>query len=45
MFEANTIDREYTSSRDDDKRLVQAAKKNPADFKPIYQNWLKPVYR
>lgn len=45
MFEANTIDREYTSSLDDDERLVQAAQKNPADFKPIYQKWLKPVYR
>lgn len=45
MFEANTIDRESASSLDDDERLVQAAKKNPADFKPIYQKWLKPVYR
>jgi RNA polymerase sigma-70 factor (ECF subfamily) len=45
MFEANTINREFTSSLDDDERLVQAAQKNPADFKPIYQKWLKPVYR
>jgi RNA polymerase sigma-70 factor (ECF subfamily) len=45
MFEANTIDREYASSLDEDARLVQAAQKNPADFKPIYQKWLKPVYR
>ena len=45
MFEANTIDREYASSPDDDEKLVHAAQKNPADFKPIYQKWLKPVYR
>jgi RNA polymerase sigma-70 factor (ECF subfamily) len=45
MFEANAIDREYASSLDDDERLVQAAQENPADFKPIYQKWLKPVYR
>src|SRR5512138_170132 len=45
MFEANTIDGEHISSPDDDERLVQAAQKNPADFKPIYQKWLKPVYR
>lgn len=45
MFEANTMDREYTSSLDDDERLIQAAQRNPADFKPIYQKWLKPVYR
>src|SRR5512147_978265 len=45
MFEANTIDREYAGSLDDDERLVRAAQKNPADFKPIYQKWLKPVYR
>jgi RNA polymerase sigma-70 factor (ECF subfamily) len=45
MFEANTIDREYASSLDDDERLVQAAQRDPADFKPIYQKWLKPIYR
>lgn len=45
MFEANMIDREHISSLDEDARLVQAAQKNPADFKPIYQKWLKPVYR
>jgi len=45
MFEANTIDGEYAGSLDDDERLVQAAQRNPADFKPIYQKWLKPVYR
>ena len=44
MFEANTIDGEYASSLDDE-RLVQAAQRNPADLKPIYQKWLKPVYR
>lgn len=45
MFEANTIDVEYAGSLDDDERLVQAAQRNPVDFKPIYQKWLKPVYR
>ena len=45
MFEANTIEGEYASSLDDDEILVQAAQRNPADFKPIYQKWLKPVYR
>lgn len=45
MFEANTIDGEHISSLDEDARLVQAAQENSADFKPIYQKWLKPVYR
>ena len=45
MFEVNIIDREYASSLDDDESLVQAAQTNPADFKAIYQKWLKPVYR
>jgi len=30
---------------DEDQRLVQAAQKNPADFKLLYLKWLKPVYR
>ena len=45
MIEAHMIDGERISSLDEDARLVQAAQENPADFKVIYQKWLKPVYR
>ncbi len=29
----------------DDSTLVTAAQKNPAAFQPLYQKWLKPIYR
>ncbi len=45
MLEANTFDREPESADDEDARLVEAAQKSPAEFRPIYQKWLKPVYR
>jgi RNA polymerase sigma-70 factor, ECF subfamily len=29
----------------DDSELVLAAQQNPSAFQPIYQKWLKPIYR
>jgi len=29
----------------DDSTLVLAAQQNPAAFQPLYQKWLKPIYR
>ena len=44
MFKSIAIEKR-TSPLDEDARLVQAAQENSADFKLIYQKWLKPVYR
>ena len=45
MLETNIVDVECTNSVDEDARLVLAAQKTPADFKPLYLKWLKQVYR
>lgn len=48
MFEAdieNNKDRYETDSRNEDEKLVNAAKKNKLDFRKIYEKWLKRVYR
>jgi RNA polymerase sigma-70 factor (ECF subfamily) len=45
MFTADMIDIESASPNDEDARLVEAAQVTPADFKPLYQKWIKPVYR
>jgi RNA polymerase sigma-70 factor, ECF subfamily len=29
----------------DDSTLVMAAQQNPAAFQPLYQKWIKPIYR
>jgi RNA polymerase sigma-70 factor (ECF subfamily) len=45
MINAKRFEIEQASSLDEDARLVLAAQKVSADFKPLYQKWLKPVYR
>jgi RNA polymerase sigma-70 factor (ECF subfamily) len=45
MFKADTINLETVSPIDENARLVEAAQATPANFKPLYQKWLKPVYR
>ena len=45
MSKADTIDIGSVCLIDEDTRLVQTAQATPLDFKPLYQKWLKPVYR
>ena len=45
MSKADTIDIGSVCLIDEDTHLVQAAQATPLDFKPLYQKWLKPVYR
>jgi len=45
MFKADTINLETVSPIDEDARLGEAAQATPANFKPLYQKWLNPVYR
>ena len=30
---------------ENDAEIIEAAQKNPAAFQPLYQKWLKPIYR
>ena len=45
MSETMTLELETSGSIDEDSRLVLAAQNNPAEFKQLYQKWLKRVYR
>jgi len=38
-------DETQTKLVSDDTALVLAAQQNPAAFQPLYQKWLKPIYR
>jgi RNA polymerase sigma-70 factor (ECF subfamily) len=45
MSESLLLEVEQNYHVDDDAKLVAAAQENPAEFKLLYQKWLKPVYR
>jgi RNA polymerase sigma-70 factor, ECF subfamily len=38
-------DETQTKTVIDDSEIVLAAQQNPAAFQPLYQKWLKPIYR
>jgi len=38
-------DEPQTKTVSDDSALVLAAQQNPSAFQPIYQKWIKPIYR
>jgi RNA polymerase sigma-70 factor (ECF subfamily) len=45
MLKVIDIDAEYSGDFEEDTKMVLAAQESPAGFKPLYQKWLKPVYR
>lgn len=45
MVQSIALDLPQNALADDDTKLVLAAQRNPAEFRQLYQKWLKPVYR